>query len=104
MLELVLKEAEKNEAEKVEKINLVIGEMSGVVDECVRFYFDFLSKDTIAEGASLSFRMVPMTVRCRICQRVFIPKEFDWACPECRGNSMEIVAGDELYIESIEVE
>ena len=104
MLDLVLKEAEKAGAKKVGKINLVIGEMTGVVDECVEFYLNFLSKGTIAEGAALSFAMVPTTARCRGCDKLFEIKEFDWACPYCHSNSMEIVAGKELFVESIEVE
>jgi hydrogenase nickel incorporation protein HypA/HybF len=104
MLDLVLKQAENAGAERVAKIDLVIGEMSGVVDECVEFYFEFLSKDTIAQGAVLSFKRVPMQARCRSCGELFTPKEFDWSCPICHNDSMEIVAGNELYIESIEVE
>jgi hydrogenase nickel incorporation protein HypA/HybF len=104
MLDLVLEQARKVGAERVEKVDLVIGEMSGIVDECVEFYFEFLSKDTIADGAILSFKMIPMQARCRNCGELFIPKQFDWACPICHNNSMEIVAGNELFVESIEVE
>jgi len=104
MLDLVLEEAKKVKSQKVTKINLVIGEMSGIVDQCVEFYFKFLSKDTIASGATLSFRKVPMQARCHNCGELFILKEFDWSCPRCRDSSPEIVAGNELYVESIEVE
>ena len=44
MFELVLEQAEKAKAKKVDKINLVIGEMTGVVGDCVQFYFNFLSQ------------------------------------------------------------
>ena len=104
MLDLVLEEVEKAGGKTVGNINLVIGEMSGVVDECVKFYFEFLSKDTIARGATLSFKRVPMQARCRNCGELFIPREFDWSCPRCQNSQMEIVAGNELYVESIEVE
>jgi len=104
MLDLVLEQAEKAGAREVGKINLVIGEMTGVVEECVQFYFDFLSKGTTADGAALCFKMVPTTARCRGCDKLFELKEFDWTCPYCQGNDMEIVAGKELFVESIEVE
>ena len=103
MLDLVLEQAEKAEAKGVGKINLVIGEMTGVVGECVQFYFNFLSKGTITEGATLAFTMVPPTARCRSCGKVFELGEFDWTCPDCSGNSLEITAGKELFVESIEV-
>lgn len=104
MLDLVLEEAKQANAARVGRINLVVGEMSGVVDRCVEFYFEFLSQDTIARGATLSFRKVPTQARCRSCREVFTPKEFDWSCPKCRERQAELIAGKELYLESIEVE
>ena len=104
MFDLVLEQAERAGAKKVRKINLVIGEMTGVVEDCVRFYFDFLSKGTLAEKAALSFVMVPPKARCRGCGKAFELKEFNWTCPYCQGNGMEIIAGKELFVESIEVE
>jgi len=104
MLDLVLEQAEKVEAKEVGRINLVIGEMTGVVEDCVQFYFNFLSQGTIAEGAALSFKMIPVRAQCQGCNKLFELKGFDWTCPDCGGNSWQIVAGKELFVESIEVE
>ncbi len=104
MFNLVLDEANKAKAKKVKKVNLVIGEMSGVVDDCVQFYFELFSKDTIAEKAELSFKKVPIQAQCKDCGEVFVLKEFDWACPRCHNSNIEIKTGNELYIDSIEVE
>ena len=104
MLDLVLDEAKKGGAQKVKRINLVLGELSGVVGDCVQFYFSLMSKDTIAEGATISFSTVPTQARCRQCAKVFELKESDWICPECHSVSVELVAGNELFVESIEVE
>jgi len=104
MLELVLSEAEKAGAQRVDKINLVVGAMSGIVGDSVRFYFDFLSKDTIAQGADLSITSSPTQARCRRCEHLFQLEDFNWSCPACRNSHVEIVAGNELYVESIEAE
>jgi hydrogenase nickel incorporation protein HypA/HybF len=104
MLDLVLEQAEKAEAKSVGKINLVIGEMTGVVDRAVQFYFDFLSKGTAAEGAALAFKVIPTTAKCRNCHKKFELGEFDWTCPHCQSNNIEITGGKELFVESIEVE
>jgi hydrogenase nickel incorporation protein HypA/HybF len=104
MLDLVLEQAEKAEAKRVGKINLVLGEMTGVVGQCVQFYFDFLSKGTPAEKATLNFKVVPTTAKCLGCGKTFRLGEFDWTCPHCKGNNIEIVGGKELFVESIEVE
>ncbi len=103
-MSLALEKANEASAGRITRINLIIGELSGVVDDCVQFYFDFLSKDTIAAGASLSFVRKPTTLRCRKCEAVFPPRNYDWSCPDCHEASIEIVSGRECYMESIEVE
>ncbi len=104
MLDLVLEQADKADAKEVKKINLVVGEMTGLVEECVQFYFNFLGKGTIAEKAALSFRRVPTTAQCQNCDGHFEIEEFVWACPHCGSSNMELTAGKELFVESIEVE
>ena len=103
MLGLVLQQAEKAGAREVEKINLVIGEMTGVVDENVKFYFNLLSKGTMAERASLSLKMVPMTVQCRGCDKSFPLEESGWTCPYCGNSGVKIISGQELIVESIDI-
>jgi len=103
MLDLVLKKAGEAKAGKVLKVDIVIGNMTGVVDSCVQAYFDIMSKDTAAEGAALSFNNIPARARCRKCGHAFSPEHY-WSCPECQSPDVEITAGKELYIESIEVE
>ena len=104
ILSIALEKANTANASRVSKINLVIGELSGIVDECVEFYFDFLSKDTIAAQASLSFQHPPIRLRCRSCATVFSPDDLNWACPNCREQAIEIISGRECYVESVEVE
>lgn len=103
MLDIVLEQAQKTGARKVETIKLVIGELSGFVEEAVRFYFDFLAKDTIAEGATLTFTTVSPQARCRRCNKIFKLKEFDWTCPDCGISDIEITSGREIFVESINV-
>jgi hydrogenase nickel incorporation protein HypA/HybF len=104
LLTLALEKAGEANASRITKIHLVVGELSGIVAECVQFYFDFLSKDTIASGASLVVDTVPTKVRCYKCDEVFSPVNGDWSCPKCKQTGIEIVSGRECYMESIEVE
>ena len=104
IFDIVLNEANKAKAEKVIKVNLVIGKMTGIVDDCVQFYFELLSKDTIAEEATLCFKKVSVEAYCRDCGKVFTAQELDWSCPNCHSINIEIKTGNELYVDSIEVE
>ena len=104
ILEIVLSEAKSAQANKITKINLVIGELSGTVSDCVQFYFDFLKKGNAAEDATLDFKLVPAELRCRDCLTAFNLKDPAWVCPNCRGTNLDVVSGRECYVESIEVE
>lgn len=104
ILDIVLKEAKSAQANKVTRINLVIGDLSGIVSDCVQFYFDFLQKGNATEGATLDFKLVPVELRCRDCQTAFKPEDSAWVCPNCKGTNLDVISGRECYVESIEVE
>ncbi len=104
LLDLVLEEAKKAGATRVQKINIVIGDMSGIVSDCVKFYFEFLGRNTAAEGATIACRRVPIQAICQECGQTFEPLEYDWSCPICHNLAVNITAGKELFVESIEVD
>lgn len=104
IIDIVLSEAKAAGAGKITKINLVIGELSGVVAECVQFYFDFLKEGNMAQEATIDFRLVPAEVRCRDCQTSFNLPNSTWVCTNCQSTSLEVLSGTRCYIESIEIE
>ena len=104
ILDIAVEKAAEAGATSIKRINLVIGDMSSIVDDSVQFYFDFLSRDSLAKGAELNFRRIPVKVRCRHCNHEFTPAKESWECPNCGRFEIEIVAGNEFYLDSIEVE
>lgn len=103
MLGIVLRHAERNRATSVTRINMVLGRMSSVMEEPIRFYFEIIGKDTIAEGAELCFKRTELIARCGSCGNEFQVEEYDFTCPECGGNDTDIVSGREFQVESIEI-
>ena len=99
-----MQKAKESGAEKITCINLVLGELSGMVDECVQQYFDILKQGTIADGAILAFKKNPLLLKCRKCGKGFTPADYRWDCPTCSETDAEIVSGRDCYLESIEVE
>ena len=104
ILDIAIKHAQQAGASRIVQINLVIGELSGIVDESVQFYLDFLSQDTMAAGAKLIFDRRPAVYRCRECETTFRPEGFNWDCPACGALSFDVVSGREFQVDSIEVE
>jgi hydrogenase nickel incorporation protein HypA/HybF len=104
MVSMVLEMAKEKNAKKVLRVYLVIGELSGVLNEAVELYFSMLTKDTIAAGAELFFTRPPTQVRCRNCQTVYSPVNLKISCPNCKEQKIEIISGRELYIDSLDIE
>lgn len=104
VLDIAVNKAAEVGATTIKQINLVIGDMSNVMDDCVQFYFDFLSQDSPARGAQLSFQRIPLKVRCRRCNHLFAPTGEVWKCPQCQEWDVEIIEGNEFYLDTIEVE
>jgi hydrogenase nickel incorporation protein HypA/HybF len=67
ILDTALRYAQQGGAHKIKALSLRVGALSGVVADSVHFYFDFVSKDTIAEGAQLRIEVVPPRARCQAC-------------------------------------
>ncbi len=104
ILNIALAYAERAGANRILRINLAVGAISGIVGEAVQFYFDRLGEGTAAEGAELVFRHVPARFVCKSCGAVYEPDGEDWTCPLCSELRPEAVGGRELLVESIEVE
>ena len=104
LLEIALRHAERADARRIIRLNLVIGELASIVDDSVQFYWDIVSQDTIAERAELHFERVPGVLRCLSCGHTFPLNGRDYACPDCGERRVVVAGGDEFRLESIEVE
>lgn len=97
-------EAEKHNVRKVTEIRIKIGELCGLVPECIQTYFDLVSSGTKVEGARLMIEKIPMKVICNDCgfQEIMSPR-FE-RCSSCGSENFKIINGKEFYIDSLEVE
>ncbi len=104
MLSVVLEAARKAGGRRVVAIDVVIGELTSIVDDSVQFYFDILSKGTLAEGAQLRFHREPGTATCRDCSHVFeVRPPLLVECPVCGSSRIRVTGGTAFYVHSIEV-
>lgn len=106
ILDIVLDYANKAGAKKVLKINLTVGDLSDFIPEWMQTYFEFVSKDTIAENALLEINRVPANIRCLQCNATFTFNKENWqfSCPTCNSSEIELISGREFTVESIEIE
>ncbi|MDH5782683.1 MAG: hydrogenase maturation nickel metallochaperone HypA [Candidatus Bathyarchaeota archaeon] len=110
IVQSVLEEARKHRAKKVKEVSLIIGELTFLGLEQVRFAYEILTKDTIMEDSNLLIKEGEGVVKCNSCgyegdfkyednPQYHLPMP-TLRCPKCDG-IVEIVGGKECIIESI---
>jgi hydrogenase nickel incorporation protein HypA/HybF len=104
LLEIISQEAIAYQGARVEEVTLKIGTLSGVVPEALEFAFQVLSEGTVADGARLVIERVALRIACRACGTESMPADPFIICPQCGSADVEIRAGRELEIESMEIE
>jgi hydrogenase nickel incorporation protein HypA/HybF len=89
---------------RVHRIELKVGHLRQVVVPSLRFAFDLLTDGTELAGAELVVEEIPARGRCRDCQVESTMTGFPLRCSRCGGIDMEIVAGEELLVDELELE
>jgi hydrogenase nickel incorporation protein HypA/HybF len=89
---------------QVTKVYLKVGHLRQVVPSALAFSFDLVAQGTPVEGAELEMEEIPATGKCRACGAESQLKSFPLQCAACGDSDLELIAGEELYVESLEME
>jgi hydrogenase nickel incorporation protein HypA/HybF len=96
--------AKHAQGRRVTVVSLRLGRLRQVVPQTLEFYFGFVARGTVCEGARLDQEVLEARLRCDACGEdweIDIPA---FRCPSCGGSEVAIVSGNEFEVESIEVE
>lgn len=105
IMDVVDQQAKMYGAQRVTKINLEFGLLTGVQPDAVRFAFEVLSKDGVAEGAELNITIIPLKAYCMDCSTEHVMERYEPFCPSCESAALQFLEGrDEMKISSIEIE
>ena len=89
----------------VSLVSLRVGALRQVVPDTLEFYFEFVSKGTVCEGARLEQELIPALLRCASCEHEWEIDMPIFMCPGCgSAGRVEVASGEEFEVESIEVE
>ncbi|MDE2370029.1 MAG: hydrogenase maturation nickel metallochaperone HypA [Burkholderiales bacterium] len=103
MREIVLETARANGAKTVAAVRVGIGALAMVEPEALRFAFDVVKRDSIAETARLEIVHVPARAWCLACSRAVEVASRADLCPLCGSGQIQIDGGDDLRILDIEI-
>jgi hydrogenase nickel incorporation protein HypA/HybF len=93
---------ERLPGQRVTRVRLEIGALSGVVADSVLFCFDLVTEGTNLEGATLEIAQPPALCSCRVCASEFEPDGPIAVCP-CGSVEVTVLAGQDLKITSVQV-
>jgi hydrogenase nickel incorporation protein HypA/HybF len=89
---------------RLEAVNIVVGRMSGADPESLQFALELVAERSAWPDARFHVRIEPLGLVCRECGREFETDEFDLACPDCVSLDVDVTGGQDLRIESLEVD
>lgn len=89
---------------RVSVVTMRIGRLRQVVPDTLEFYFDFVARGTVCEGARLELELIPARLACGPCEREWTVEFPDFRCPTCLEGGVEVITGNEFEVESIDVE
>jgi len=95
--------AEHARGQKVTRVVVAIGELSGIAADAVQFCFELCAKDSAVEGAEFVIEHIAGRGRCDACALEMPLDQPFGACETC-GARLRIVAGEELLVRSLEVD
>lgn len=96
--------AQENQAEKVGKVVLQIGEVSTIIPHYLQDCWKWkCSKSELMDGCELEIETIPAITFCEDCEETYGTVEHGKICPYCGSEHTYLVQGNEHQIKEIEV-
>lgn len=106
LLEMAESEARKNGCNRILRLRVEYGPLSGIMPEALQLAFAMLIKATIHEGALLQLVELPLKMRCPLCGAIFggaSRADLLEPCPACgKEFGHELMQGKELILAQLE--
>ncbi|PAF41529.1 hydrogenase/urease nickel incorporation protein HypA [Helicobacter sp. 11S02596-1] len=105
LIELCEEHALKNNAFKIEKIIVGIGERSGMDKSLFVSAFEtFREESQVCKDAILDIVEEKVELECNDCHHCFVPEGIDYGvCPQCGSKNLEMIKGREMHLLSLEM-
>jgi len=90
--------------EDVKYVYFIAGRMRAIIPETLQFSFDVQKKKhKQLENSKLLIEEIDIVIRCKDCENQQTINEPAFYCDNCNSTNIEIVTGNELYVDSIEL-
>ena len=104
LLEQVGSIAAQKAAQRVTRIEVRVGPLSGVETELLRNAWPLASAGTIAVDAELVIEESDVVVHCSVCDTDTPTRPNKLVCGQCGDFRTSLVSGDEMILQRVELE
>ena len=89
---------------RVSTIHLQVGQLRQVVPDTLTYCWSMVSADTPLAGSALAVQSIPGRISCRACGAANeIGRDPVFTCRSCGSADVQVVAGEEFLITSLEL-
>ncbi len=103
IVEIAEAEVQKAGAQRVESIELEIGELAGIEFSALDFAWEVGVSQTVLENAERHVHRISGEARCNECETIFDMQALYDPCPSCGSYFSEIIKGKELSVKALMV-
>ena len=103
IVEIAVEHAQKMDARRIVKIEIVLGDLSGVMYESLMFSFETAVKGTMLANAEIVVERVTGRGICRSCGCEYELVTLYGDCPSCGSAALRIIQGKEFRLKSISI-
>jgi len=104
LLEQVERVARDNAAQRVTRVVVAVGPLSGVEPELLRRAYPLAAAGTVAESAEFVIDIAEVVVRCSRCGAESPAKPNRLLCGECGDYRTNLVSGDDMVLLRVELD
>jgi len=104
IIDIAQEHAKQYHAKKVNRIDLEIGDLSGIETDPLLNALHIAINGTILENSDIHIETIAPRAQCERCQAEFELEDFTFNCPQCNHHKIDIIKGKELSIKSLDVE
>jgi hydrogenase nickel incorporation protein HypA/HybF len=104
VLQIIEDAAREQHFRRVKTVWLEIGRLAGVEAEAMRFCFDAVTRDSIAQDARLEILETAGQAWCMQCSETVRVQALYDECPKCGGYQLQVTGGDAMRVKELEVE
>ncbi len=87
----------------VRRVRVRVGHLRQVVPDTLAHCWDLVVDGTDLDGTALEVEEVPLAIDCDDCGTRTVPERLVMRCASCGGRHVEVVAGDEFLVTSLDV-